>query len=120
MTILETWATERPEITIDERTKVGELCANFSAWLDGVEAEQAALPLTSPPAFMSAAVTAKLDPIETEVRRLIKKPKPKPKQKPKNATDTSNATSGNASGASSNSSMDSDEGAEDVPPHDEL
>ena len=67
------------------------MCANFTAWLDERMAEQDALPLTAPPAFLSQAVTAKLDPIESEVRRLIKKPKPKPKPKPKNATDT-NAT----------------------------
>merc|ERR1719198_1506011 len=92
MTILETWATERPEITEEERAKVSSMCANFTSWLDAAMEEQAALPPTSPPAFLSSAVTAKLDPIETEVRRLIKKPKPKPKPVKKNATDTSNAT----------------------------
>lgn len=102
LTIIETWATERPEVTEEERAKVNSLCANFTEWLDAVEAEQAALPLTTPPAFLSSTVTAKLDPIEAEVRRLIKKPKPKaqPRSKPKNATAAShNATSGNASTA---------------------
>merc|ERR1719460_3067022 len=94
MTILETWASERPEITEAEREAVSGMCANFTAWLDASEAEQAELPLTAPPAFLSATVTAKLDPIEAEVRKLIKKPKPKPPKKPKaNATET-NSTGG--------------------------
>jgi len=67
MTILETWAAERPEITDDERNKVSGMCANFTKWLDASEEEQAALPPTAPPAFLSSAVTAKLDPIESEV-----------------------------------------------------
>merc|ERR1719240_2098280 len=49
MTILDTWATERPEITEAERSGVSGMCANFTEWLDGVEAEQENLPLTSPP-----------------------------------------------------------------------
>merc|ERR1719198_858560 len=92
MTILDSWTTERPEITEEERTGVSGMCANFTKWLDDVEAEQAELPLTSPPAFKSSEVTAKLEPIETEVRKLIRKPKPKPPKVPKNATSTANAT----------------------------
>ena len=67
-TILETWATERPEVTAEEREKVGGMCANFTEWLDGVEAAQAELPLTATPAFLSTAVPAKLEPIEIEAR----------------------------------------------------
>lgn len=40
LTILETWAAERPEITEAERTHVAEMCSNFTAWLDASEAEQ--------------------------------------------------------------------------------
>lgn len=131
LTILDTWAAERPEITELERQKVSGLCANFTEWLDAVEAEQEALPLTSPPAFLSSAVTAKLDPIETEVRRLIKKPKPKPKPVKKNATDTSanatsatNGTSGEAGEDKEAEKKETPGDAEDVeeggPPHDEL
>jgi len=43
-------------------SQISSLCVNFTEWLDSAEAEQAALPLTSPPAFLSATVTAKLDP----------------------------------------------------------
>merc|ERR1719198_567390 len=57
MTILDTWATERPEITEEERAGVSGMCANFTEWLDAAEAEQAKLPLTSPPAFRSTEVT---------------------------------------------------------------
>merc|ERR1719198_345335 len=96
MTILETWATERPEITEEERAKVSGMCANFTSWLDAAMEEQEALPLTAPPAFLSSSVTAKLDPIEAEVRRLIKKPKPKPKPVKKNATDTNTTAAPNA------------------------
>lgn len=128
LTILETWATERPEITKDERDKISSLCVNFTEWLDSAEAEQAALPLTSPPAFLSATVTAKLDPIESEVRRLIKKPKPKPKPKAKNATEaTINTTEPAGTTGAYNTSGDFDaehrhaDGlSEDAPPHDEL
>ena len=56
MTLLETWATERPEVTAEERNKVAEMCANFTEWLDGVEEEQEKLPLTAPPAFLSSAL----------------------------------------------------------------
>jgi len=92
------------------------MCANFTEWLDGAMAEQEALPLTSPPAFLSSAVTAKLDPIETEVRRLIKKPKPKPKPKPKaNATDT-NGTATPPPNATASDSTASDSTASDSTP----
>merc|ERR1711904_451960 len=69
-----------------ERAKVEGMCTNFTSWLDDVEAKQAELPLTEPPAFLSSAVAAKLEPIELEVRKLIKKPKPKPPKVKKNAT----------------------------------
>lgn len=107
MTILDTWATERPEITEEERKRVSGMCANFTEWLDASEAEQAKLPLTSPPAFRSTEVNAKLEPIETEVRKLIRKPKPKPPKVSKNATSAANSTSpGNGTAAESSSSAD--------------
>lgn len=43
------------------------MCANFTQWLDTSESAQAALDATAPPAFLSTAVTSKLDPIEAEV-----------------------------------------------------
>ena len=43
------------------------MCANFTEWLDASESGQAALDATAPPAFLSTAVTSKLDPIEAEV-----------------------------------------------------
>jgi len=121
LTILDTWATERPEITEVERTKVSGMCANFTEWLDGAMAEQEGLPLTAPPAFLSSAVTAKLDPIEAEVRRLIKKPKPKPKPKPTaNATETnSSVPAPNATDANATDTPTAD-ADEEMPPHDEL
>merc|ERR1719409_2701485 len=33
LTLMETWVSERPEVTAEERAKVGEMCANFTAWL---------------------------------------------------------------------------------------
>ena len=92
-TILETWVTERPEITAEERERVAGMCANFTEWLDGVEAKQTELELTAPPAFLSSTVTEKLDPIETEVRKLIRKPKPKPPKVSANATKTNSNSS---------------------------
>ena len=68
------------------------MCANFTEWLDGMQAAQEALPLTEPPAFLSSTVTSKLEPIEKEVRRLIKKPKPKEKKVKANATNATNTT----------------------------
>merc|ERR1719198_2631190 len=86
------------------------MCANFTEWLDGVEAEQEKLPLTSVPAFRSTEVTAKLEPIETEVRKLIRKPKPKPPKGPKNATSAANGTSaGNGTESVSEDGTASDE-----------
>merc|ERR1719183_955521 len=69
------------------------MCANFTEWLDGVEAKKTELELTAPPAFLSSTVTEKLDPIETEVRKLIRKPKPKPPKVSANATKTNSNSS---------------------------
>jgi hypoxia up-regulated 1 len=96
LTILQTWATDRPEVTEAERDNVAGMCANFSSWLEEVEAKQAELPLYEAPAYLSNQVTNKLEPIEKEVRRLIRKPKPKPPKVKKNAT---NATDANATAA---------------------
>jgi len=90
-----------------------------------VEEKQAALEAHETPAFLSSEVTAKLEPIEKEVRRLIKKPKPKPPKakKEKNATNgTANASSANASepaGGENGTASDAG-GEEDLSPHDEL
>merc|ERR1712032_1706847 len=92
--ILQTWATDRPEVTEAELTTVAEMCANFTAWLDEVEDKQAALQLYETPAFLSSEVSSKLEPIEKEVRRLIKKPRPKPPKvkASKNSTSTNSTT----------------------------
>ena len=37
--MLETWVTERPEVTETERATLTGLCANFSLWLEEVEAK---------------------------------------------------------------------------------
>merc|ERR1712146_121062 len=97
VTILETWATERPEITEEDRTRVADMCANFTEWLDSVEDAQATLGQTDPPAFLSTTVTSKLEPIEGEVRKLIRKPKPRPPKMPKtNATSSNSSSSGDS------------------------
>ena len=90
-------------------------------------AEQAETPLTSPPVFLSSSVTAKLDPIETEVRKLIKKPKPKPPKKPKsNSTDTNSTASAPPANGTKEEGVKEEgvkeEGADgdDLTPHDEL
>jgi len=95
-TMLETWVTERPEVTEAEREKLTELCANFTEWLEEVEAKQAELPLHEAPAYLSSQVTTKLDPIEKEMRRLLRKPKPKP---PKVKANSTNATKANGTAA---------------------
>merc|ERR1719273_944102 len=98
LNILETWATEKPEVTEEERINVKGLAMNFTAWLDSVQEKQAGLEVFETPAFISSEVTAKLEPLEKEVRRLIKKPKPKPPKVPKaskNST-TANPTTSNA------------------------
>ena len=107
LTLMETWVSERPEAAA-ERAKVGEMCANFTAWLGEMESKQAALPLHDEPAFLSAQVTARLEPIE--VRRLIKKPKPKPPKVKANATATD--VPANASTDANASSADGADGAE--------
>ena len=92
------------------------MCTNFTEWLDDVTAKQEQLAAHETPAFLSQQVTSKLEPIEKEVRRLIKKPKPKPPKKAANAT---NATSANATnGTSANTTSGGKE--EELPPHDEL
>merc|ERR1719261_1374932 len=58
--ILETWATDRPEVTAAEREHVSEMCANFTEWLEEVEAKQAALQPHEEPAYLSSEVTSKL------------------------------------------------------------
>jgi len=119
LTMLETWAAERPEITADERDTVSGLCANFTEWLSTSETAQANTDDTADPAFLSSEVTAKLDAIEKEMRRLIKKPRPKPvKPKKSNATATNASAEGDAANAtdstnSTDSDADSDAGAAD-------
>jgi len=76
--IVETWAAENPEVTAEERDKVKAMCANFTEWLAAKEALQTKLSPADSPAFLSTEVSAKLQPIELEVRKIIKKPKPKP------------------------------------------
>lgn len=76
-----------------------------------------------------AQVTTKLEPVEKEVRRLIKKPKPKPKKVRANATNTTNATGANATAGNASDAANATAGVggaeaggdpEDLPPHDEL
>ena len=57
--MLETWVTERPEVTEAERATLTGLCANFTEWLEEVEAKQAELPLHEAPAYLSSQVTTK-------------------------------------------------------------
>lgn len=127
--------SERPEVTAEEREKVLGMIGNFTTWLDDMETQQEALPLHEPPAFTSREVSIKLEPIEREVRRLIKKPKPKPPKKPKAQ---SNATSTNSTAANKTAEAgveaeappevetaaapesEADEGEDDTPKHDEL
>ena len=108
-TMLETWVTERPEVTAAERDTLTGLCANFSLWLDEVQAKQAELPLTEAPAYLSQQVTSKLDPIEKEMRRLLRKPKPKP---PKVKANGTNGTKANGTASAAN---DTATAAEDAP-----
>ena len=108
-TMLETWVTERPEVTEAERATLTGLCANFSLWLEEVEAKQAELPLYEAPAYLSAQVTTKLDPIEKEMRRLLRKPKPKP---PKVKANGTNGTKANGTASAAN---DTATAAEDAP-----
>merc|ERR1712228_266762 len=111
LNILETWATEKPEVTEEERTNVKGLAANFTKWLDGVQEKQAALEPFETPAFVSSEVTAKLEPLEKEVRRLIKKPKPKPPKvtKSKNSTSANTTTPNATANASSAKGTESSE-----------
>ena len=46
-------------MTEAEREKLTELCANFTEWLEEVEAKQAELPLHEAPAYLSSQVTTK-------------------------------------------------------------
>jgi len=122
LTILQTWATERPEVSEAERTQVAAMCANFSEWLEGAEEKQAALQPHEEPAFLSQHVTAKLEPIEKEVRRLIRKPKPKPPKVKKNATNgtEANATKPNATDAPDAAAANATADDEDLESKDEL
>lgn len=56
LTILETWAAERPEVTAEERAKVLEMCSNFTTWLDEVSVKQDSLLPHEEPAFLSTQV----------------------------------------------------------------
>ena len=48
-------------MTEAERATLTGLCANFSLWLEEVEAKQAELPLYEAPAYLSAQVTTTLE-----------------------------------------------------------
>merc|ERR1740117_2000461 len=109
--MLETWVTERPEVTEAERSTLTGLCANFSLWLEEAEAKQAELPLYEAPAYLSAQVTTKLDPIEKEMRRLLRKPKPKP---PKVKANSTNGTKANGTAAANDTAPSTPEAAPDA------
>jgi len=111
LTLLQTWVTDRPEVTEAERGQLSGMVANFTSWLEEMEAKQAEMPLYEAPAYLSQQVTSKLEPIEKEVRRLIRKPKPKPPKAPKNGTKANgtNATDANATDANSSTANTPDE-----------
>merc|ERR1712146_235867 len=122
LTVLTTWESERPEVTSVEVAHVRGMCDNFSNWLDARLEKQAALQSYEPPAFLSHEVTAKLAPIEKEMRRLIKKPKPKPtKHNATNATNRTNRTTPpTPTSDAANESAVKDESENKLPSHDEL
>jgi len=136
LSILDKWATEdNKAVTPEERAKVAEMCTNFTEWLDAAEAEQALLSPTDKPAFLSSAVAQggpKLGPIETEIRKLIKRPQPKPPKVKKNETGAANGTVPNATDANATAPEGQEEEAakeeakpaegeeDELPKHDEL
>ena len=96
-----------------EASKNSVVFVSQAWWFDhirGLTTATDALPLHDEPAFLSAQVTARLEPIEKEVRRLIKKPKPKPPKVKANATATD--VPANASTDANASSADGADGAE--------
>ena len=74
LTILDSWASERPEVTTEERDHVSGLCANLTSWMQAQEEAQAALTAFDAPAYLSTDLAARLEPIERQVRQLTEKP----------------------------------------------
>eukprot|EP00899_Mesostigma_viride_P013989 jgi/Mesvir1/22591/Mv05012-RA.1 len=70
-------------IDAEQKKKVLDECATAAAWLDEKQAQQAAQPLASAPAFLCNDVQKKADVLDRVCRPILNTPKPKPKVEPK-------------------------------------
>jgi hypoxia up-regulated 1 len=92
------WATDRPQVTEEERTGVLEKVEDVRKWISEMEEAQAAKQPHEEPVFFSVDVPSKTKPVEAMVVLLSKRPKPKPK---KNETKAEKATTANATASDS-------------------
>ena len=92
--LMATWATDRPQVTEEERNTVLEKVEGIRQWVIDQEAAQAAKKPHEDPAFLSVDVPNQTKLVEALVVRLGKKPKPKPAKK--NETKAENATTAGA------------------------
>lgn len=112
------WEATKPQITEAERNGVLGKVEQVRKWLsDNLEKQEATQP-HEPPVFLSTDIPIHMIPIETEIMRLEKRPKPKAPKKPKkdkNATATNStgnetdASDGNATADSENDTSSSGE-----------
>lgn len=98
------WATDRPQVTEEERASVLSKVEEARKWLADQEKAQSKKKSHEEPAFLSTDVPKQLLPIETIILRLSKKPKPKPPKKnatttDENATAADNETASDAANA---------------------
>jgi len=80
------WATERPQVTEEERNSVLEKVEEVRKWIADNEDAQGKKKLHEDPAFLSAEAPKQTSGIESLVLKLSKKPKPKPPKSEKNET----------------------------------
>jgi len=79
------WAKERPWITLEEKQHVLAQVAKFSAWLDDVEAQQAALTSQEPAAVTSSEIMIRLESVQAVLEHALRRPLPTFPKKKKSA-----------------------------------
>jgi hypothetical protein len=116
--LMDQWATERPQVTEEERKRVLEKIEEAKKWVANMEKKQAKKKPHEEPIFLSDEVPGQIKPIEVMVMRLSKKPKPKPppKSKEENTTSTTTENSTDTTSAENATETTSGEAKKDATP----
>jgi len=80
------WLNTRPQILEDDHELLNAKIDDVLAWLDDMESKQSSLEPHEVPAFTSKDVQSQIVPIESFVKRLLKRPPPAPAPAPADAS----------------------------------